>query len=178
MKNLKSLTSIVFAFITMLTTVSCGKSESEGVVIVDRIIARKVVVDRTMTGRQSVSATGFLNLFDYEGVDKMSHGPETEVEIHLVPLEDIDAPQVENELSKIGYALADPHALAALLALEPGLASGRSIITQWQEDGQPYFANFDQRRGKSCLLYVVGVGPLSDDMNWSRRYFACVPSPH
>jgi hypothetical protein len=98
------------------------------------IIIRQVKVDITLTNHQAIRATGRCEHLNDEVVKLMPQGAEKEVEVHLVPVrKTVPIGNLEAQMDKLGYKLADLRTLAALNAAEPDLADKKSNGTVWRD---------------------------------------------
>jgi hypothetical protein len=103
-------------------------------------IVRKVKVNRTQTPYEAIKATGRTEYLNDEVVKGMPMGEGEEKEVFLVPFKKTLTPdQLDQEVHKAGFVLADPITQCALNQQDPSLADTYPNATQWRN-----------KNGKAC----------------------------
>lgn len=139
--------------------------------IPDGTIIRNIKVNRTLSGKQAVNATGRKTYVTDAVVDAMPSGTEVDMAVHLVPLKRyVGAAKLDEELAALGYKMIDPIASCAMNEAEPQLADKYPNGVQWKDaSGKFCYAAFIRWDG-GCR---VDVSQRDDD--WSDYwFFPCV----
>lgn len=98
------------------------------------LIVRTVTVDRSLTGKAALDATGRNQYTDSDVVATMPQGEGDEVEIVFFKLgRYISDDELDKEYDLRGLIPVDPHALAALNAADKDFADERPNATHWQD---------------------------------------------
>lgn len=138
---------------------------------VNNMIIRRVRVDRVASPMGAIGVEGFTQYLDKDVVDAMPHGEGEEVEVHFLNFgRYVSVNELEQEVEKMGFHLADPYSLAAVVREDSALADTYPLATQWRnKEGQTCFAIFDRWDGDREM--EVGW----DDRVWGDDYwFACL----
>lgn len=134
----------------------------------DGTIIRNIKVNRTLTGKQAVNATGRKKYVSDAVVDAMPSGTELEMEVHLVPLKRyVGAAKLDEELAALGYKMIDPIANCALNEAEPELADKYPNGVQWKDAGGKFcYALFRRDLDDGRCVYVSQY-----DFDWRAYWF-------
>jgi hypothetical protein len=121
--------------------------------VISTYIVRKVKVNRTQTPREAINATGRVQYLNDEVVRDMPTGEGEEKEVFLVSFKKTLTPdQLEQEVEKTGFVLADPVTQCALNEQDPSLADSYPNATQWRDkNGKACYALFARWNGKRAV---------------------------
>lgn len=139
--------------------------------IPDGTIIRNIKVNRTLSGKQAVNATGRKKYVTDAVVDAMPSGTEVEMEVHLVPFKRyVVATKLDEELAALGYKMIDPIASCAMNEADPELADKYPNGVQWKDaSGKFCCAAFDH------WLDGRGVSVRQRGSGWHDSwFFPCV----
>lgn len=99
-----------------------------------KIIVRTVQVNRARTPQEAIAATRRKQYLNNAVVEAMPRGEGDTATVYFVNLDRwVGVADLQPELAKIGYKLADPYALLAANEADPNFAKKYSNATQWQD---------------------------------------------
>ena len=143
-------------------------STPKGEEVKDRF-SRSVIVNRSLSHRDAIAATGRRQYVDDGVVQEMPNGTDSSVQVfffnfgHHVMSDD----DLEKEYASCGLIPCDPHALAKVNEDDPAFADEYPNATHWRDtDDKWCFATFRRLGGERS----VGAGRNSDS-DWSGSWW-------
>jgi hypothetical protein len=126
------------------------------------MVSRCTIVDRSLSQRQVLEATGRKLYVEDDIVETMPNGTGAEIEVHFFNLGcSISDNKLEHEFGARGLVPCDPHTLANVNQDDPAFADDYPNCTHWKDsDGKWCFVSFDRWNGER------GVDVRRDHIAW------------
>jgi len=137
------------------------------VYLVSKFVHRTVSVNRTLSPKAAIAATGRNQYLTDSVVASMPQGKGDTVDITFIPLKKwMDDKSIDKLLMEHGLVAVDPFALAACNAVEPDFTDKHLCFTHWQDTkGEWCYAAFDGSSDERR------VRVHRYDSGWDRRWW-------